>query len=283
MWTKIIQIAIRAAKVLSKSSSVKTLVLRKGRNFIINKIKDLRLIGKIFKNSKTHFKLSPLIKKQIENFKQLHYYYNQLEQLNKSPQTLINKNALKKLNQKIKDLEKETTTLDKIYENQLLELSKKENNKNIYLQDKETKNFDDFISKLTQSEKKRLENIIKHSKEVDILFSSSWLEWGTFIPLTKIRDYKKDLNKYNLNERAISPLTRGLMRLKTIETSKNNPSGIYTWINVLYRDWLKIIKVRTGKNFWNVWYHKNRKNMMVLLPNSIYYRTPKTKKIQRRK
>lgn len=159
-------------------------------------------------------------------------------------------------------------------------LAKQENNKNLLNRKENINTFIDFTNTLSTNERelflKQLNN-----KSLSVVFNSSWIAMGIFIPHYEQREYYNQLHYWE-QEKLLTNNTRGFMKIKVKKPSKINPSGVYMWWNVRYGDWKKIINVKTGKNFWKVWLKRNIKNMMYLLPNSKYWRSvrpykPKTK------
>lgn len=171
----------------------------------------------------------------------------------------------------LRELEKNTKLLNQT----LKTLSKEENNKNLLNKEQDINTFWDFTNTLSTNEREFFINeIFNKSNVLEVKFNSSWIAMGIFIPHFKQREYSSQLNE-DIEKKVLNSNTRGYMKLKLKKGSKRNPSGVYMWWNVKYGDWKKIIHDKTGKNFWIVWYKRNRKNMMYLLPNSKYWNNVK--------
>lgn len=103
-------------------------------------------------------------------------------------------------------------------------------------------------------------------------FNSSWIKEAQWIPLWVFRETGKGYSaKYN------TARTRGLLKLK-LKKTKNvklppwNKSGIYVWWNISLFQFNKIIRDKTGKNFWKVFYRQNRDKLIYITTKSKYYK-----------
>ena len=136
--------------------------------------------------------------------------------------------------------------------------------------DKDWKNFKNLIKSLDPKEKKVFEDILNQTKNMYIVFDSSWIKLATFTP------YYKIINEFNDRDwdvkNMISGNTRGVMTIQTKKNVIGNINGIYSWINISYSTWLRIISSPTGDNFWNQYYRVNRKNKKHITPSSKYYK-----------
>ncbi len=127
---------------------------------------------------------------------------------------------------------------------------------------KDFKDFKEWYRKNFENGKFKNNPLIKRAfeEEIKVVFESSWIDFGIFIPYGKRQ-------------------TKGIMCLQLYNTnSQRNPSLFYQWVNVSTRDWKEITESPTGKNFWEKWYNKNRTNPKYLTADSIYYRRKKGNK-----
>lgn len=110
---------------------------------------------------------------------------------------------------------------------------------------------------------KRLEKMFRTPKEQEylnsmfneqlmLMFSSSWIQFGVYIPYSKTS-------------------TLGVLGLQLKKGSRRNPTGYYEWIRIPRRVWNDLNDKATGKQFWEKWYTKNRKNKRYLTSKSIYW------------
>ena len=119
----------------------------------------------------------------------------------------------------------------------------------------EFQQFRDFYMKQNYQRQTTIKELMKN--EMQIIFNSSWILFGVYIP------YGRRQNSGIL----------GLQLYGT--TSEKNPSLYYQWVRVPRWVWDKLQDESTGKQFWDTWYHKNRKNKKYLTVQSIYYNNKK--------
>lgn len=161
-----------------------------------------------------------------------------------------------------------------LYEKNLLNLTYQENNNLHY------KDFFDFLDTLSNDERKRVVDLIHDHTGVLIAFNSSWIKSATWTPLFTTRDYSKQV-EYLLNgatkttkNKIYSNSASGILQIiiKKKFKSKNNPKRLYAWYNVKYGEWKKIIAIKNGTNFWNVFYRQNRQSRRYITNDSKYYK-----------
>lgn len=167
-------------------------------------------------------------------------------------------------------------------DNALVQISKRENNKNLLSKSDGINDFRDFKMSLSESERKRVEEIINnHNKDngTQYFFNSSWILYAYWIPMTEIRDYREQTT-FKTQSKAINSKTRGFMKIQIDPMkfkSKRNPSLLYVWYNVSYQMFKKIIEDPTGTNFWKVFYGKHRKDRQFITQKSKYFKIYKPK------
>lgn len=126
------------------------------------------------------------------------------------------------------------------------------------LSKQEFTSFRDNFLKQNIPTKKFLKEIL--NKEMKIIFESSWILFGVFIPYGR----KKD---------------RGILGLQLYNTtSKRNPSLFYQWVRVPMWVWNCLEDEATGEQFWKKWYRDNKDNPFYLTKDSIYYYNNKDNK-----
>lgn len=161
-----------------------------------------------------------------------------------------------------------------LYEKNLLNLTYQENNNLHY------KDFFDFLDTLSNDERKRVVDLIHDHTGVLIAFNSSWIKSATWTPLFTTIDYSKQV-EYLLNgatkttkNKIYSNSASGILQIiiKKKFKSKNNPKRLYAWYNVKYGEWKKIIAIKNGTNFWNVFYRQNRQSRRYITNDSKYYK-----------
>lgn len=161
-----------------------------------------------------------------------------------------------------------------LYEKNLLNLTYQENNNLHY------KDFFDFLDTLSNDERKRVVDLIHDHTGVLIAFNSSWIKSATWTPLFTTRDYSKQV-EYLLDgatkttkNRIYSNSASGILQIiiKKKFKSKNNPKRLYSWYNVSYGTWKKIIAIKNGTNFWSVFYRTARINRRYITNDSKYYK-----------
>lgn len=167
----------------------------------------------------------------------------------------------------IKELKREARAAHNFF----VYFASKENNIDLTDHKGKIDTIEDFLSTLNEDEKEIFTSELKNTQNIEIIFKSTWIKFGIFIPQFNLRSYSHQLTD-KVRQEALNSNTRGLMKIQVKKPSKTNPDGVYMWWNVRYADWKRIIAKKTGKNFWKQWYAKNRKNMSHLLPQSKYFR-----------
>lgn len=150
--------------------------------------------------------------------------------------------------------------------------------------------FMDWTKTLTDQERAWLQDEIYRQNGAWITFANDgWIEKGAWIPMFKVRqplrfqyvdnyNHTANIFKFYNTYHLVNSNTRGFMHVKARRPSKRNPSGKYTWWNIRLAVWKKIGKAKTTAAFEKYFYDKNRRNMMYLLPNSIYWRKKRPRK-----
>lgn len=107
-----------------------------------------------------------------------------------------------------------------------------------------------YLSKLTDKQKQLFGSLFKD--ELQIIFNSSWILFGVYIPYGRKANY-------------------GILGLQLKKGSERNPSGYYQWVRIPKKVWNKLKDDPRGETWWREWYHKNRTNKRYLTIESIYY------------
>ena len=119
----------------------------------------------------------------------------------------------------------------------------------------EFQSFRDFYMKQNFQRQKTIQGLMKN--QMEIVFNSSWILFGVYIPYGRRQ-------------------SSGILALQLYNTtSERNPGLYYQWVRVPRWVWDKLNDEATGKQFWDQWYHKNRKNKKYLTIQSIYYNNNK--------
>lgn len=202
-----------------------------------------KIANSIMKKSKNifhNFNLEPkdILKKFFDN--------SNLEKIFNSKELKMikdNKDLAKKLkdaiNEAIKDIAKQTSKYTSKQKDSIV------------------KHLTDTLDKSSKTEKDnfkkvRKENQSKDADNIDIDFNKHWIDYGTW--------YASD---------GVGKV--GYLTLKLMKPSKRNPLARYTWRNIPKRIATMLKFTPTGTTFWNVFYHANRKNLVHLQKESIYW------------
>ena len=183
----------------------------------------------------------------------------------------------KRVNKQIKeDIERRYKQFDKnvrLFHKHLANVAYEENNKGSYT------DFFDFVDTLSPIEQKNLQVLLHKYTTVRISFNSKWIKAAMWEPLINIREYKDQVGlmttKYKGGTKKVfSNSAKGILKIivRWKFRPRTNPKGLYSWYNVSFGTWKKIIAIKNGTNFWKVFYHKARVNRRYITNKSIYYK-----------
>lgn len=219
------------------------------RRFQIDERKIIRFINK--KEKELWLKVERQLKEQIRIQKR------------------INKQIHEDIQRRYKEQEKNV----RLFNKHLANIAYEENN-NLHFND-----FFDFTDTLNDKERKNLEELLHKHTTVRISFNSKWIKAAMWEPIINIREYKDQVGQMTNNykggkNKVFSNSARGILKIiiKKKFKSSNNPKRLYVWYNVSFGTWKKIVAIRNGKNFWNVFYRRNRTNRKYITNESKYYK-----------
>ena len=184
----------------------------------------------------------------------------------------------KKINKQIKeDIERRYKQFDKnvrLFHKHLANVAYEENNKGSY------NDFFDFVDTLNATERNNLRDLLHKYTTVRISFNSKWIKAAMWEPLINIREYKDQVGLMTKmskggTKKVFSNSAKGILKIivKRKYKSQWNPKRLYSWYNVSFGTWKKIIAHKTGTNFWKVFYHRARTNKRYITSESKYYKS----------
>lgn len=194
----------------------------------------------------------------------------------------------KRVNKQIKeDIERRYKQFDKnvrLFHKHLANVAYEENNKGIYT------DFFDFVDTLSPIEQKNLQVLLHKHTTVRISFNSKWIKAAMWEPLINIREYKDQVGLMTKmskggTKKVFSNSAKGILKIivRWKFRPRTNPKGLYSWYNVSFGTWKKIIASKTGTNFWKVFYRKARVNRRYITNESIYYKYDRSMKYKTNK
>lgn len=183
----------------------------------------------------------------------------------------------KRVNKQIKeDIERRYKQFDKnvrLFHKHLANVAYEENNKGSYT------DFFDFVDTLSPIEQNNLQVLLHKYTTVRISFNSKWIKAAMWEPLINIREYKDQVGLMTKmskggTKKVFSNSAKGILKIivRWKFRPRTNPKGLYSWYNVSFGTWKKIIAIKNGTNFWKVFYHKARINRRYITNESIYYK-----------
>lgn len=182
----------------------------------------------------------------------------------------------KKINKQIQeDIAKRYKQFDKnvrLFHKHLVNVAYEENNKGNF------KDFFDFTDTLNETERKNLQDLLHKHTTVRISFNSSWIKAAMWEPYINIREYKDQVGLMTTmskggTKKVFSNSAKGILKIivRWKFRVKSNPKGLYSWYNVSFGTWKKIVAIRNGTNFWKVFYRRARTNKRFITNESLYY------------
>ena len=184
-------------------------------------------------------------------------------------QKKINKQIQEDIAKRYKQFEKNV----RLFHKHLVNVAYEENNKGVY------KDFFDFTDTLNETERKNLQELLHKHTTVRISFKSSWIKAAMWEPYINIREYKDQVGLMTTmskggTKKVFSNSAKGILKIivRWKFRPRTNPKGLYAWYNVSFGTWKKIVSIRNGTNFWNVFYRKARVNRRYITNESIYYK-----------
>lgn len=182
----------------------------------------------------------------------------------------------KKINKQIQeDIAKRYKQFDKnvrLFHKHLVNVAYEENNKGNF------KDFSDFTDTLNETERKNLQELLHKHTTVRISFNSKWIKAAMWEPYINIREYKDQVGLMTTmskggTKKVFSNSAKGILKIivRWKFRVRSNPKGLYSWYNVSFGTWKKIVAIRNGTNFWKVFYRRARKNKRFITNESIYY------------
>lgn len=183
-------------------------------------------------------------------------------------QKKINKQIQEDIAKRYKQFEKNV----RLFHKHLVNVAYEENNKGNF------KDFFDFTDTLNETERKNLQDLLHKHTTVRISFNSSWIKAAMWEPFINIREYKDQVGLMTTmskggTKKVFSNSAKGILKIivRWKFRVRSNPKGLYSWYNVSFGTWKKIVAIRNGTNFWKVFYRRARKNKRFITNESLYY------------
>lgn len=183
-------------------------------------------------------------------------------------QKKINKQIQEDIAKRYKQFEKNV----RLFHKHLANVAYEENNKGNF------KDFFDFTDTLNETERKNLQDLLHKHTTVRISFNSSWIKAAMWEPFINIREYKDQVGLMTTmskggTKKVFSNSAKGILKIivRWKFRVRSNPKGLYSWYNVSFGTWKKIVAIRNGTNFWKVFYRRARKNKRFITNESLYY------------